>query len=140
MTTINSSKLKTLYTELSPGTPLASEDLAAMGISADLAVHYVRSGWLTRLARGIYCRPNNSLALHPSLLLLQRRISGLHVGGKSALDWWGIRQYVSQKSILHLYGWTAGRLPHWFTENFPAVYSRKRLFDESPEALMHRSF
>ena len=137
MATNNPSKLNALYTRLAPGTPLTSEDLAALGISADLAVHYVRAGWLTRLARGVYCRPNDAPALHPSLLLLQRRFEGLHVGSKSALDWYGVRQYVSQQPVLHLYGWTAGRLPEWFTERFPAEYHRKRLFDEQPDALLH---
>lgn len=137
MTTTNSSKLNALYTQLAPGTPLTSEDLAALGISADLAVHYVRAGWLTRLARGVYSRPNDPLSLHASLLLLQRRFEGLHVGGKSALDWHGVRQYVSQQPVLQLYGWTAGRLPEWFTERFSAEYHRKRVFDEQPDALLH---
>ncbi|ALJ28476.1 type IV toxin-antitoxin system AbiEi family antitoxin domain-containing protein [Diaphorobacter sp. C33] len=137
MATTNSSKLNALYTRLAPGTPLTSEDLAALGISADLAVHYVRAGWLTRLARGVFCRPNDVPALHPSLLLLQRQFEGLHVGGKSALDWYGVRQYVSQQPVLHLYGWKAARLPQWFTERFPAEYHRKRLFDEQPDALLH---
>lgn len=137
MATIGASKLNTLYTRLVSGTPVTSEDLSALDISADLAVHYVRAGWLMRLARGVYCRPNDTLALHPSLLLLQRRFGGLHVGGKSALDWYGLRQYVSQQPVLHLYGWAAGRLPAWFTERFPAEYHRKRLFDEQPDALLH---
>jgi len=108
-----------------------------MGISADLAVHYVRAGWLTRLARGVFCRTNDPPGLHPSLLLLQRRLEGLHVGGKSALEWYGLRQYVSQQPSLHLYGWVAGCLPEWFTERFPAEYHRKRIFDERHDALMH---
>lgn len=137
MTTINKSKLNTLYTMLAPGAPLSSEDLKALGISADLAVHYVRAGWLTRLARGVYFRPNESLTLHPCLLMLQRQIEGLHVGGKSALDWYGVRQYLSQQPALHLYGWVAARLPTWFTERFPAEYHRKRLFEESPGTLLH---
>lgn len=137
MATTRSSKLNALYTRLAPGTPLTSEDLAALGISADLAVHYVRAGWLTRLTRGVFCRPNDPLALHPSLLLLERRLEGLHVGGKSALDWYGFRQYVSQQPLLHLYGWAAGRLPEWFTERFPAEYHRKRLFNEQPDAMLH---
>lgn len=137
MATIGKSKLNALYTQLAPGMPLTSNDLAALGISADLAVHYVKAGWLTRLARGVYARPNDTVALYPSLLLLQRRYTGLHVGGKSALDWYGVRQYVSQQPVLHLYGWTAGRLPAWFTERFPAEYHRKRLFTEQPNALLH---
>lgn len=116
---------------------MTSADLAALDISADLAVHYVRAGWLTRLTRGVFCRPSDTLALHPSLVLLQRRFEGLHVGGKSALDWYGQRQYVAQQPVLQLYGWAAGHLPGWFTERFAAEYHRKRLFDEQPSALLH---
>ena len=137
MATTNRNKLNSLYANATAGEPLTSEDLAAQGISADLAVHYVRAGWLTRLARGVFSRTNDTLALHPSLVLMQRRIEGLHVGGKSALDWQGVRQYLSQHPVLHLYGWAAAKLPEWFTERFPAEYHRKRLFDEKPKALLH---
>ncbi|CAM3959130.1 Transcriptional regulator AbiEi antitoxin N-terminal domain-containing protein [Bordetella tumbae] len=132
-----SSKLNALYTQLPPGTPMTSKDLAGLGISADLAVHYVRAGWLTRLGRGVFCRPNDPLTLGLCLLLLQRKFEGLHVGGKSVLDWYGVRQYALQKPVLHLYGLAAARLPGWFTERFPANYHRKRLFDEQPGALLH---
>jgi hypothetical protein len=137
MATTKENRLKTLYTSLPPGTPLASEDLARLGISADLAVHYVRSGWLTRLSRGVFARPGDTLLPNPSLRLLERRVEGLHVGGKSALEWYGVRQYVSQQSTLHLYGWTATRLPDWFLKRFPAEYHRKRLFEETPRSLLH---
>lgn len=139
MATTTRNKLNRLYANLAPGTPVSSEDLAAMGISADLAVHYVRSGWLQRLARGVYSRPNDPPTLNPSLILLQRSFDGLHVGGKSALDWQGIRHYVSQHPVLHLYGWNAARLPTWFTERFLAEYHRKRLFREKPAASLQVS-
>jgi hypothetical protein len=116
---------------------LTSEDLAGLGISADLAVHYVRAGWLSRLARGVYCRPSDKLTLDASLVLLQRHLKGLHVGGKSALDWYGVRHYLSQQPVLHLYGWVAACLPDWFTQRFPAEYHRKRLFDERPDKPLH---
>jgi len=137
MATTQRNKLNSLYTRLAPGKPLTSEDLAALGISADLAVHYVRAGWLSRLARGVYCRPNDPITLDASLVLLQRQFDGLHVGGKSALDWYGVRHYLSQQPVLHLYGWAAGHLPDWFTQRFPADYHRKRLFDESSDMLLH---
>jgi hypothetical protein len=137
MATTNRHKLNTLYTELPSGAPITSDALKALGISADLAVHYVRSGWLTRLARGVYCRKGDTLLLNPSLLLLGRQIAGLHVGGKSALAWYGITHYVPQHSTLHLYGWAAARLPGWFIERFPAEYHRKRLFDERPPKMMN---
>lgn len=116
---------------------MTSEDLARLGVSADLAVHYVRSGWLVRLARGVFTRPNEVLALHATLLVLQRNMDGMHVGGKSALDWYGVRQYPSQRPILHLYGHEAARLPAWFISRFPADYHRKRLFEERPDRLLH---
>jgi len=134
--TTKTNKLNYLYTQLAAGSPVTSDQLAEMGISADLAVHYVRAGWLLRLARGVFCRPGEELSLEPSLRLLERRIEGLHVGGKSALEWYGIRHYVSRKEILHLYGWVTARLPEWFLERFPAEYHRKRLFDESPRSLL----
>lgn len=137
MATIQRSKLNSLYTQWTPGTPLTSEDLAARAISADLAVHYVRAGWLVRLARGVYCRPNDTLELHPCLILLQRAVDGLHVGAKSALDWYGVRHYLSQKPVLQLFGWTSARLPEWFTDRFPAEYHRKHLFDELPAAPLY---
>jgi hypothetical protein len=65
------------------------------------------------------------------------KIAGVHVGGKSALDWYGVRHQLSQQPILHLYGWTAAHLPYSFTDRFPAGYHRKRLFDEQPGALFH---
>ena len=107
-----------------------------MGISADLAVHYARSGWLKRLARGVYCRPGEALSLHPSLVVLQQQVDGLHVGGKTALEWYGVRQYVSQQSRLQLFGWVTARLPDWFVQHFPSEYHRKRLFSEKPEQML----
>ncbi len=107
-----------------------------MGISADLAVHYARAGWLERLARGVYKRPGESLQLLPSMVVLQHQIAGLHVGGKTALEWYGIRQYVSQQPVLYLYGWVAARLPEWFTQHFPGEYHRQRLFDDQPKQML----
>ncbi len=136
MATTTRSKLNTVYTRLPAGSPITSAQLAQMGISADLAVHYARSGWLKRLARGVYTRPGETLSLHPSLLVLERQIAGLHVGGKTALEWYGVRHYVSQQAVLHLYGWVTARLPGWFVQHFPAEYHRKRLFDETPEKML----
>lgn len=136
MATTSASKLNTLYTRLPAGAPITSAQLAELGISADLAVHYARSGWLKRLARGVYCRPGEALSLHPSLVVLERQISGLHVGGKTALEWYGVRHYVSQQAALQLFGWSAARLPEWFTRHFPSEYHRKRLFSEQPESML----
>ena len=122
---------------LRPGAPLTSDDLRKLGISADLATHYVKAGWLTRLSRGVYAKPGDELSDHPSLLVLQRTYADLYVGGKTALDWYGYRQYIAHRPILRLYSRsTIPRLPSWFTERFPVTYHRKRLFRESPAHLL----
>jgi hypothetical protein len=69
-------------------------------------------------------------------VVLQQQIAGLHVGGKTALEWYGVRQYVSQQTVLHLYGWVTARIPDWFVQHFPSEYHRKRLFSETPEQML----
>jgi hypothetical protein len=133
MATTGKGLLNRLYAQTVAGTPLTSADLAALGVSADLAVHYVRSGWLKRLARGVFVRTGEEPGLHPSLRLLERMIPGFHVGGKTALDWYGVRHYVAQQDQLHLYGSVAVKLP----ERFPAEYHRKQVFSEPPEKPLH---
>lgn len=65
-------------------------------------------------------------------------MEGLHVGGKTALEWHGIRHYLTHRPALRLYGWGSGSLPPWFTERFPeSSYHRLRLFDELPTELLH---
>src|SRR3989304_5866917 len=125
MATTSNSKLNNLYIRLPGGSPVTSAQLAEMGISADLAVHYARAGWLKRLARGVYCRPGETLLLHPSLLVLQQRTAGLHVGGKTALEWYGVRQYVCQQTVLHLYGWVTARRANGCSQYFPGVGHRE---------------
>ena len=137
MATTSKSKLNRLYAQTVAGTPVTSEDLASLGISADLAVHYVRAGWLNRMARGVFVRQSEAPGLHPSLRLLERMIPGFHVGGKTALNWYGVRHYVAQQETLHLYGSVAAKLPAWFVERFAAEYHRKRLFAEPPDKLLH---
>jgi len=137
LATIKGHKLNSLYAHLAAGTPLCSEDLNALGVSPDLTIYYVRAGWLQRLARGVYCLPHDPPALQPSVALLQRSLEGLHVSGKSALEWHGIYHQLSRQPILHLRGWQAGHLPEWFTERFPAEYHRNRLFEEHPDTPLH---
>ena len=61
-------------------------------------------------------RQGEAPGVHPSLRLLQRMVPGFHVGGKTALNWYGVRHYVAQQETLHLYGSVAAKLPAWFVE------------------------
>lgn len=129
-------KLKSLLVRQRAGAPIRTAELTGAGISPELASYYARSGWLEHLGRGVYALPGEPLHVGPSLRTLQESIAGLHVGGKTALDWQGFRHYVPQHGVLHLYGWVDARLPIWFSSRFPSEYHRKRLFDEEPDALL----
>ena len=123
------SLIKELLAQLPHGCPFDLSDLAAHGVSAFLAAKYVQSGWLQRLAQGIYAYPNDNLQLDACLLLLQKQAPGLHVGGKTALSWQGIRHNVSPRSHNHLWGTQRYTLPDWFTSRFPARYFQRALFN-----------
>jgi hypothetical protein len=99
-----------------------------MGISPQLAAYYARTGWLTRLAHGIYALPGDTLNTPGMLMLLQDRIAGLHLAGRSAL-------VAPVKGLgggeLVLMGEARAELPEWFTMRQPARYTNPRLFDWS---------
>lgn len=48
-----------------------------------------------------------------------------------------MRHYVLRQRTLLLHGWATRRLPEWFSKRFPAIYHRKRLLNESPDAMLH---
>jgi hypothetical protein len=122
-------------TSFPAGHPVTLAYLKDLGVSEDLAGYYARSGWLTRVAQGLYARPG-PLDLNASLKILELRIPGCHIGGRTALAWHGIQHFVRPESPLDLFGWDSVRLPEWFAKTFPAVYRRKRLFAETPESLV----
>lgn len=133
-----SNKLKVI-SSLAPGFPVSAEQLREFDISRDLLVYYVKAGWLNRLANGVYIKPNTDLDFNASLLLLQKQIDGLHIGGKSALDLYGIRHYVGNTQATHLLAWDAVKLPEWLTQKFKCDFKRKRLFEEKPNEPLYVS-
>lgn len=129
-------KLNRVMTTLPEGAPVTSARLRELEITPQLAQSYVHNGWLKPLGRGVYQRMGDALALHPSLRALETMAAGLHVGGKTALDWQGVRHYVPRRPVLQLYGQQRFRVPAWFAERFPAEYHVKRLFAEPADAPM----
>jgi hypothetical protein len=103
--------------------------LEALGVSAKLAAKYNKSGWLVRLGHGVYTFPGAELTPHAAVKLLQGRVRGLHVGGKSALALQGVRHNLSARDTLVLWGDVRFPLPGWFTSRWPARYVWTRLFD-----------
>ena len=112
---------------------MGSRWLAARGISAQLAYRYVRSGWLERVAHGVFAKPGTPLEVDPSLRLLVELGHRVHVGGKTALAWRGHRHSLSLGGeALILYGQGKRPLPDWFATWFRPQTTSRRLFDEEP--------
>lgn len=82
-----------------------------------------------RLGRGMFMFPQDVLQPGPSIKVLGRRLPGLHVGGKTALAWRGIRHNVGSRERLELWGDLPGSLPAWFKQRFPGRYVARKLFD-----------
>lgn len=120
--------IKHLQTALPRGTPSDHQQLAELGVSSALAHHYVKSGWLVRLGRGVFRFPNDTLRQEDCLKFLSRRVPGFHVGGKTALAWRGIRHNVPARESLSLWGEGKASLPGWFRTLFPARYTARHPF------------
>lgn len=120
--------IKRLQTELPRAQPFDAQTLAALGASPQLAARYVHSGWLDRLARGVYAFPGDDLSRDGCVQFLQERVGGLHVGGKSALALQGIRHNLGVPGSLVLWGDQRFALPDWVTARHPARYVSAALF------------
>ena len=99
-----------------------------------MAAKYARTGWLERLGPGLYRLPSSQLDRDQCLLVLQEQIDGLHVGGKTALAWQGVRHNVSPTEVLTLWGDKRVALPVWFVREFQSTYRAPQLFDDETVA------
>jgi hypothetical protein len=127
--------IKHLLAELPRGAPFDLAILKSFGVSPQLAANYAESGWLVRLAQGVYAFPNDNFDVNGALRFLQGKVTGLHVGGKSALALQGVRHNLAAREILVLWGDSRFALPAWFITRFPSRYVHARLFDWPDDTL-----
>ena len=118
-----------LLSEAPRGTPLSTVWLQEQGLNAKQVARLGADGWLRRLGRGIYLLPGDVLNRDASLAQLVKSVPGLHVAGKTALAWRGIRHNLAFTEHLILWGDAPATLPAWFTAAFPASYQSTQLFD-----------
>lgn len=121
--------IKKLQTSLPRGMPFDLAALEHIGVSAQLAAHYAESGWLDRLGQGVYAFAGDTLSAHGAIKLLQTRVVGLHVAGRSALTLQGVRHNLATREALVLWGDVRFALPAWFTSRFPSRYLSAKLFN-----------
>jgi len=116
-------------TSLPRGTPLSTPLLAQRGLSAKQVARLAEGGWLRRLGRGVYLLPGDELNRDAALAWLGQQVPGLHVAGKTALAWRGVRHNLAFKERLVLWGDASATLPDWFTSAFTATYQATHLFE-----------
>lgn len=125
--------IRNLQTAFPRGTPFDHHELAKLGVSSALAHHYLKSGWLRRLGRGVFMFPNDTLRREDCLQFLSPGVPGFHVGGKTALAWRGVRHNLPVREPLSLWGEGKTRLPDWFRKPFPARYTARNPFSKLPK-------
>src|SRR5689334_13339679 len=111
-----------LMLETQRGHPLDSEMLRDMGVSAALAAHMVKSGWLQRLSRGAYLLTGDAPTRDGTIAYLSRRVPGMHVGGKTALSWQGVRHNIAYRERVVLWGQKPYDFPDWVGEQLLYSY------------------
>ena len=130
MQTTPSLLFRKLLPEVPRGTPLTTTWLGQRGLSAQQVARLAASGWLRRLGRGAYLLPGDDLNRDAALAWLVLELPGLHVAGKSALAWRGVRHNLAIKERLVLWGDRPATLPSWFSAAFPSSYQATHLFDD----------
>jgi len=122
--------------QLPRGGPLGLELLAAHGITAKRASALVQSGWLLRLGRGAYGLPGDTLQRDACLAFLAQQMPGLHVAGKTAQAWRGVRHNMAFRETVVLWGDQPARLPRWLDGIAQVRYRAAHIFDtELPAGL-----
>ncbi|WP_256927938.1 type IV toxin-antitoxin system AbiEi family antitoxin domain-containing protein [Caballeronia sordidicola] len=119
-----------LMHETPRGQPLDPALLRRLGISPAQTHYLVSAGWLQRLSKGAYLLRGDSLTTDGILVYLTRHNAGLHVGGKTAFDWQGVRHNIAFRPRITLWGVRAYRFPLWVEQHMPYRYQTTRLFDD----------
>lgn len=126
-----------LMREAPRGQPLYLEQLDALGVTAAMASYLVKQGWLYRLSQGAYLLNGDRPTRDGTIVFLSSKIKGLHVAGKTALAWRGIRHNIAFRERTILWGRTPYKFPPWVGDVMLYSYQTTRLFDDD---LLYESF
>ena len=109
-------KLKRLLEAIPPQGVVTSAMLADLHISASLLQEYVKNGWLVRVGRGAFKRPNAPITWQAGLHALQAQLHRpVTLGALSALASDGSSHYLRMgHEAVHLFSAPNVSLPAWF--------------------------
>lgn len=111
-------KIKEILDLVPQDSVLFSSWLSSHSIDRKEQSQYVRSGWLERVARGVYKIKGNTPSLYGALASYNSQLGKrCHVGASSALDLRGYSHYVAMgKPVAYLFSSKEQRLPPWMLE------------------------
>ncbi|MDQ9171717.1 type IV toxin-antitoxin system AbiEi family antitoxin domain-containing protein [Oxalobacteraceae bacterium R-40] len=112
------------------GEPMDCSILRGLDVTPKMAVLLAEEGWLINLSKETYLLRGDLPSRDGTLVYLSGRIPGLHVGGKTALDWQGVRHNVAFRERLVLWGQKRFKFPRWVDETISYSYQATSLFDE----------
>lgn len=113
------------------GQPLDPQMLRDCGVSAQQTTYFVSAGWLQRLSKGAYLLAGDAPTRAGVLAYLGRHVSGLHIGGKTALDWQGGRLSIDAHTRFALWAQRPYVMPDWADAHLPHTLQTTRLFDDA---------
>jgi hypothetical protein len=125
-----SKALQLLMKNMPRGVPIDADRLRAMDISPQQATNMVNSGWLQRLSKGAYVLAGDTPTREGVLIFLGQRVPGMHVGGKTALEWQGVRHNISFRERVILWGERPYAMPEWIELHMPHTYQTTAIFDD----------
>jgi hypothetical protein len=115
------------------GEPMDQRFLAQYGAGEEETCSLVRAGWLRRLSNDAYLLRGDAPTVEGTVAFLGRKVAGLHIGGRAALDMQGVRYYVYARARIDLWGDAPQEFPAWASELLLLNYRYERLFDDALE-------
>ena len=111
-------KIKEILDLVPQDSVLFSSWLSSHGIDRKEQSQYVRSGWLERLARGVYKIEGSAPSLYSAVASYNAQLGKrCHIGASSALDLRGYSHYVAMgRPVAYLLSPKEQRLPPWILE------------------------
>lgn len=108
--------IKKLFSASPAGVPITRTYFKKIGISDQLLQKYVKSGLLEKLGVGAYHLPHNKISWQGALYALQtQQNKSLHLGGRSALDFYGLSHYLPLSlQKVFVFSSLGESVPKWF--------------------------
>ena len=138
MNRLKNEKLNSLLLKWPCGVVLTTHWLKDHGYYKQLVKLYCDNGWIKSLGRGAYSRLNDEVTWPGAVNALQFQLNmPVHVGGLTALKFYGILQYVALDNAnptVYLYNSVIKpmTLPTWFRKYFTRChFAQKKLFSHS---------